>query len=141
MRHIFGLDLPLFRESTISRQMAAVAIRDKEYYEEMNREMCSVKTWFMDTLNRIPGIRVFQSESNFVAVRIENGDLWKLKETLEKNQILIRLFEDHGEIVARIAIALRDEMEKAVQIIEAFMNGMPGRAVEINELIMESVCE
>lgn len=129
VKHIFGLDLPLFRENVISRRMAAAAIRDKAYYEEMNQEMCRVKTWFMDTLNRIPGIRVFQSDSNFVAVRIENKDLRKLKYLLEKNNILIRLFEDHGEIVARIAIALRDEMEKTAQIIEAFVKGVEEKAV------------
>lgn len=129
VKHIFGLDLPLFRENVISRRMAAAAIRDKAYYEEMNREMCRVRTWFMDTLNRIPGIRVFQSDSNFVAVRIENKDLRKLKYLLEKNNILIRLFEDHGEIVARIAIALRDEMEKTAQIIEAFVKGVEEKAV------------
>lgn len=123
VRHIFGLDLPLFRESVISRRMAAAAICDKAYYEDINQEMRRVKTWFMDTLNRIPGIRVFQSDSNFVAVRIENKDLRSLKRLLEKNNILIRLFEDHGEIVARIAIALRDEMEKTAQIIERFARG------------------
>lgn len=123
VRHIFGLDLPLFRENTISRKMAAAAIRDNAYYEKTNREMCSIKTWFMDTLNRIPEIRVFQSESNFVAVTIENRDLRVLKNLLEKNGILIRLFEDRGEIIARIAISLKSEMEKTVQIIEAFVKG------------------
>ena len=77
----------------------------------------------MDTLNRIPEIRVFQSESNFVAVTIENRDLRVLKNLLEKNGILIRLFEDRGEIIARIAISLKSEMEKTVQIIEAFVKG------------------
>ena len=129
VRHIFGLDLPLFRENVISRRMAAAAICDRAYYEEMNREICRVRTWFMDTLNRLPGIRAFQSDSNFVAVRVENQDLRKLKDLLAENNILIRLFEDHGEIVARIAIALRDEMEKAVQVIEAFAKGVEEKEV------------
>ena len=46
-----------------------------------------------------------------------------LKNLLEKNGILIRLFEDRGEIIARIAISLKSEMEKTVQIIEAFVKG------------------
>ncbi len=121
VRHIFGLDLPLFRESIISRKMAVAAIRDKDYYDEINRKMCRVRTWFMDTLNHIHGIRVFQSNSNFVAVRIENKDMRKLKALLEESNILIRLFEDHGEILARITISLKDEMEKTVRIIEAFV--------------------
>ena len=75
----------------------------------------------MDTLNHIHGIRVFQSNSNFVAVRIENKDMRKLKALLEESNILIRLFEDHGEILARITISLKDEMEKTVRIIEAFV--------------------
>ncbi len=129
VKHIFGLDLPLFRESVISRRMAAAALRDKAYYEEMNREMCRVKTWFMDTLNRVPGIRVFQSDSNFVAVRVENKDLRDLRDVLQENNLLIRLFEDHGEPVARIAIGLREEMEKTAGIIEAFVKGVKEKEI------------
>ena len=118
VKHIFGLDLPLFRESSLSRKMAAAAMHDKEYYENLGRNLNEIKTWFTDELNRIPSVRAFQSCSNFVAVRIENMDMQELKEVLKKNDILIRLFSDKNEAIARIAISEKETMEKTVQIIK-----------------------
>lgn len=122
VKHIFGLDLPLFRESTISRKIAVAAIHDKPYYERMNQELNEVKTWFIDTLNHISGVRAFQSDCNFVAVKIENVDMKKLKDELQKEELLIRLFDDHGEAVARIAIGQRNMMEKVVREIKRHLS-------------------
>lgn len=118
VKHIFGLDLPLFRESSLSRRMAAAAMHDKEYYENLGRKLNEIKTWFTDELNKIPTVRAFQSCSNFVAVKIENMDMQELKEVLKKNQILIRLFSDQNEAIARIAISEKETMEKTVQVIK-----------------------
>lgn len=121
VRHIFGLDLPLFRESSISRKMAAAALHDRKYYENMNHKLNESKTWFMDELNKIPSVRVFQSCSNFVAVRIENVDMHELREVLKQNGILIRLFEDQNELMGRIAISDRTVMEKTVRVMKDFI--------------------
>jgi histidinol-phosphate/aromatic aminotransferase/cobyric acid decarboxylase-like protein len=117
VKRIFGLDLPLFRESTISRKMAVAAIHDKQYYEDMNKKLNEIKTWFIDELNRVPNIRAFQSDSNFVAVKIENTDMQRLQEALKEKGILIRLFKDGEEIIARIAIAEKEIMVKTVNAI------------------------
>lgn len=121
VKHIFGLDLPLFRESSISRKMAVEAMHDKGYYEEMNRQLNKVKIWFIDSLNRLPNVRAFQSECNFVAVRIERADMKQLKDRLRENGLLIRLFEDRGEVVARISIAQKDIMEKTAHVIKKYV--------------------
>ena len=75
----------------------------------------------MDELNKIPSVRVFQSCANFVPVRIEYVDMQELKEALKQNGILIRLFEDRSESVARIAIADREIMENVAKTIEGFV--------------------
>lgn len=123
MKRIWGLDLPLFRESSISRKMAAAALDDKEYYDEMCEKLQKSKNCFADELNAIEGIRVFESHSNFVPVRIESVDMADLKDYLSKHGILIRLFDDYGEIVARIAIAEWDVMKKAAALIKAYVKG------------------
>lgn len=121
MKRIWGLDLPLFRESSLSRKMAAAALGDKEYYEDMCGKLQKSKDSFADELNAIEGIRVFESHSNFVPVRIESVDMTDLKEYLSKHEILIRLFDDHGEIIARIAIAEWDVMKETAELIKQFM--------------------
>ncbi len=122
VKHIFGLDLPLFRESSISRKMAVAAMHDKAYYEKMSGELNASKVYFLDELNRIQGIRAFQSCSNFVAVKIENVDMQKLREALKKEGILIRLFEDEKELVARIAIADKQTMEQTINLIKKYIS-------------------
>ena len=67
------------------------------------------------------GIRVFESHSNFVPVRIESIDMTELKDYLSQNGILIRLFEDHGEIIARIAIAELEIMRKTAALIKEYI--------------------
>lgn len=121
VKSIYGLDLPLFRESSISRKIAAAALHDKDYYEAISKELCDVRTWFMDELNKIPGVRAFDSKSNFVAVRMNGIDMNYIKETLKQDGILIRLFDDYDETIARIAIARKEIMEKTVDIIKVVM--------------------
>lgn len=121
IKHIWGLDLPLFRESIISRKMAVEALHDKEYYEQMNCKISQSKQYFSDKLNAISGIRVFQSHSNFVPVSITGINMYELKEYLQKKGILIRLFNDHDEVLARIAVAELEVMEKTVELIKEFL--------------------
>jgi len=119
VKHIYGLDLPLFRESSISRKMALAALQDKNYYETMNNELNETKLWFIDELNKIRGIRAFASYSNFVAVKAEQIDLHELQFNLKNVGIRIRLFVDGDECMARIAIAQKDVMERLVSFIKA----------------------
>ena len=72
----------------------------------------------MDELNQIPGVRAFQSCSNFVAVKIENVDMQKIREVLKENGILIRLFEDKEEVIARITISEMEIMKRTLDIIK-----------------------
>lgn len=122
VKHIYGLDLPLFRASTVSRRIAAAALHDREYYEVMCRELCGVREWFTDELNRIEGIHAFRSGSNFVAVRMDGVDMEHVKEALKQQGVLIRLFEDHGEMLARIAVSNRGMMEKVVKLLRQTAN-------------------
>lgn len=121
IKHIWGLDLPLFRESIISRRMAVEALHDKEYYEQMNYKISQAKQYFSDELNAISGIRVFQSHSNFVPVSIAGINMYELKEYMQQNGILIRLFNDHDEVLARIAVAELEVMEKTAELIKNFL--------------------
>lgn len=121
MKRIWGLDLPLFRESSLSRKMAATALDDKAYYDNMCEKLQESKNCFSDELNAVEGIRVFESHSNFVPIRIESVDMADLKEYLGDHGVLIRLFEDHGEILARIAIAELDIMKETATLIKQYV--------------------
>ena len=121
VRHIFGLDLPLFRANPISRRMAAVALQDAEYYKKINYEVCRIREWFIDELNKLQGVRAFRSYANFVAVRFDGIDPDDLKANLAKQGIMIRLFKDNEETLARITISKCAEMQKALELITKYM--------------------
>ncbi len=121
IRHIFGLDLPLFRVNPISRKMAVAALSDKEYYEKITEEICSIREWFIDSLNRLPHVTAFRSCANFIAARFDGIRTQALKECLAKEGILIRLFQDGDAMLTRITISDRATMEKAFAIIKKFV--------------------
>lgn len=121
MKPIWGLDLPLFRGSTVARRVASVALDDVEYYRNMSRKISSSAIQFMDTLNQIDGVRAFQSSSNFVPVLIDRIDMTRLKDYLADNGILIRLFENGNDTLARIAVARQDVMNKTATLIKEYL--------------------
>ena len=121
MKPIWKLDLPLFRENIIARRVAVAALKDDEYYDQMLASMVESAREFTDTLNRMPGVRAFQSSSNFIPVYIEGVNMDELKKYLKENGILIRLFEDKGEVLARIAVAEKSIMRETTTIIERYI--------------------
>ena len=122
-RHIFGLDLPLFRANPISRKMAVVALEDKEYYKKITQEICDIREWLIDELNKISGVRAFRSQANFIAARFDGVDADDVKAMLAGNGLLIRLFKDKENTLARITISKRDDMERLLDLVKKYIKG------------------
>ena len=74
MRRTIGLDLPLFRASGISREIAIAAVKDQEYYRAMKAESNAVRAWFTDEMNKLEDVKAFWLESNFVFVKLLHAD-------------------------------------------------------------------
>lgn len=114
LRRTICLDLPLFRACGISRRIAIAAVKDREYYQKMKEESNAVRTWFSDELNKIPGVKAYKSESNFVFIKLDNADADKVRAYMEENGLLIRLFTDKDALRLRITIGPRDIMERVL---------------------------
>lgn len=122
LRRTIGLDLPLFRASGISRRLAIAAIEDKEYYDGIRKEIADVTEWFTMELNKLPGVKAYDTESNFVFVKMENMDANIVRAFMEENGILIRLFTDQDDLCLRITIAPRDIMERVLLHLKGALN-------------------
>ncbi len=118
LRKAIGVDLPLFRACGISRKIAMEAIKDREYYAAMREETNEVRNWFIEELNTMEGVRAFETEANFVFVRIDAADPEKIKAFMEENNILIRLFTDKDATRVRITIGPRDIMQRVLFQLE-----------------------
>lgn len=114
LRRTICLDLPLFRACGISRRIAIAAVKDREYYQKMKEESNAVRAWFSDELNKIPGVKAYKSESNFVFIKLDNADADKVRAYMEENGLLIRLFADKDALRLRITIGPRDIMERVL---------------------------
>lgn len=114
LRRTIGLDLPLFRASSISRRIAIAAVKDQEYYKAMKEESNAVREWFTDELNKLVDVKAFRSESNFVFVKLLHANAGRVRAYMEENGILIRLFHDKDALRLRITIGPRDLMERVL---------------------------
>ena len=114
LRRTICLDLPLFRACGISRRIAIAAVKDREYYQKMKKESNAVREWFTDELNKMPGVKAYKSESNFVFIKLDNADADKVRAYMEENGLLIRLFTDKDALRLRITIGPRDIMERVL---------------------------
>ena len=122
LKRTIGLDLPLFRASGISRKIAIAAVNDKEYYQKMRKQSNEIRDWFIDKLNKIEDVKAFQSQSNYVFVKLLNADAVKVRAYMEENGILIRLFRDKGALRLRITIGPRDIMERVLYQLKRALN-------------------
>ena len=114
LRRTICLDLPLFRACGISRRIAIAAVKDREYYQKMKEESNTVRAWFSDELNKIPGVKAYKSESNFVFIKLDNADADRVRAYMEENGLLIRLFTDKDALRLRITIGPKDIMERVL---------------------------
>jgi histidinol-phosphate/aromatic aminotransferase/cobyric acid decarboxylase-like protein len=113
---MFGLDLPLFRTSIISRNMAIAALRDTAYYQKLKEEIVSTRAWITEELNKIPGVRAFKSHANFVFIDFDGYDAKKIKDFMQAKGILVRLFAYNKHMAMRITMAPRKIMETALSL-------------------------
>lgn len=109
--HTLWLDLPLHRLSHITKRMAIAALSDDEYYKEITQEIIDVREWFRNELNKIPDIKAFKSDANFIYIALEKHNVSAIKKYMEANGYLIRIFESHKEQHLRITIAQKEVME------------------------------
>lgn len=114
LRRTIGLDLPLFRASSISRKIAKEAILDTEYYNNMREETRKAREWFINELNNIPDVKAFHSGSNFVFIKLKKGDPDRVKAFMKENNILIREFKDNDALRLRITIAPVDILKRVI---------------------------
>ena len=114
LKNTVGLDLPLFRASGISRKIALSAIEDSEYYDQIRSKTISVREWFTSEINKIEGAKAYESESNFVFIKLDHANPYVVRAFMEENGILIRLFTDKDALRLRITIGPREIMERVL---------------------------
>lgn len=117
LKNVLWLDMPLHRLPHISKRMAIAALKDKEYYNAITAELLEARQNFSDALNAIDGILVYESDANFVYIKLVGYDVEKIKAIAAEHGYLIRIFSGNDEKHLRITIgpkALMDDLTKVM---------------------------
>lgn len=122
-KQVFKLDLNPFRVSNIGRKVATAALKDKEYYTNLTKTISKVRQDFIDEINKLPGIKAFNSCANFIFIHFENTiDVQSLKDYLANNGYLVRLWTEAGRLSMRITVGKKEEMDKVLELTKEFLN-------------------
>ena len=113
--------MPLRRLPHINKRMVIAALKDKEYYDTITAELLKARQDFSDKLNAIEGILVYESDANFVYIKLVGYDVEKIKAIADRHGYLIRIFTGNNEKHLRITMGPKAMMDDLTQImLEAF---------------------
>lgn len=119
LHDIFCLDQPLFRLSYTARMIAKAALEDTEYYDWVRETVAEEKKYFIEEMNKIENVTAYESNANFVYVKIDGRNVAEIQKKLEEEGYLIRMFDYSGVSRLRVTIYNHKVMEHVVQ---AFQN-------------------
>lgn len=109
---------PLFGISGISQAVAIAALKDQDYYKNISHSICTIRDWFLEEVNSIPGFRGYQSHSNFVLLRTDIYSSDQIEDICRKNGYLIRNCKSYGlKNYIRITIGKESQMHDIIQIL------------------------
>lgn len=120
-KQVFKLDLNPFRVSNIGRKVAIAALKDRKYYNDLTKSIITLKNDFINKINKLKGVKAFDSAANFIFVHFDGIDVQSLKDYLAENGYLVRLWTEAGRLSMRITVAPKQDMDKVLSLIKEFI--------------------
>lgn len=102
----------------VAEDVAIAALDSPEYYRDIARKINADKELYYDVLGKLPGIRVFRSDANFILASILPGHRAGLKRHLEDRDLFVK-FMDEPILNSHVRITIGTQEENAL-VIDAF---------------------
>ncbi len=102
----------------ISEELTYAALDSKDYYEKVAKKIEKERKRYFKELKKI-GLRPYQSDANFILVRVPEKYIITLKHQLELEGVAIRFFDD--EILnncVRITIGTTDQNDIVIELFK-----------------------
>lgn len=101
--------------------LGALAVEDKEYFEETCKKVVQTREWTKKELKRL-GFIFGDSMTNFIFAKHESVARDVLFKKLRENNILVRAFSgDRIKDYLRISIGTDEEMKRVIEVLEAIL--------------------
>lgn len=117
LKQVLWLDMPLHRLPHIVKRMAIAALEDDAYYDDVRAKIIRARENFSAALNRIDGVQVLKSDTNFIYIRLVGYDAERIRQIAAEHGYLIRIFVGNQEKHLRISIGTEEIMEKLAKIM------------------------
>ncbi|PLX22487.1 MAG: aspartate aminotransferase [Ignavibacteria bacterium] len=111
----------------LSELVALAALDSPDYYRDIAQKMENDKAMFRDRLGVLPGFKVFNSEANFVLVKIPEEIKATLKEALTAQGLIVKFMnEDLLHSHLRITLGTQEQNRLLADAIVSFMEQKAG---------------
>ncbi len=109
---------PPFNTTSISQDLAIIALEDTKYIDKIIKLNSDIKTWFENELKNL-NIKIRTTEGNFTLIETSIEGANKISNHLEKDGIIIRRLDSYGlSNFLRISIGTKDEMEQTINSLK-----------------------
>lgn len=118
LKNFFEKKSPLFGISYPAQVMTAVALDDTDYYKDLISKISCIREEFIQKTNKLKNFHCFQSDANFILVRIYGYSPAKVVQYLKDNGYLIRDcrgYELHHHV--RISIGREHHMKQIYELL------------------------
>jgi histidinol-phosphate aminotransferase len=107
----------------MSEAIAIAALDSPEYYLDLHNKMKEDKKLFYSELGKLPGFKVFKSETNFILVELPKEIMPGLKAFLNERGLVIKFMDE--EIInshLRITLGTQEQNRMLIDAIKEFIN-------------------
>ena len=121
LKEMFNKKAPLFGISYITQRVAAAALDDKEYYEQMIKKTEEVRKTFIDEVNALDAFHCFNSYANFILIKVHQFAASDVVTYLRKNGYLVRDCKGYGlKDCIRISIGREEHMSEILELLRRY---------------------
>jgi len=105
-----------FNVNALSQAVAIAALKEKKQLKYFIKKIASERERMYQEMGRIPGIRPFPSEANFILFRVENPD--SIYASLLKKGILVRNLKDAVRGCLRVTVGTPEDNSAFLKALE-----------------------
>ncbi|MDX2471459.1 MAG: histidinol-phosphate transaminase [SAR324 cluster bacterium] len=96
------------------------ALANMDIFKGQVAEIIATRDWFFAEVSKLDGIQAYESQANYILLRILEKDALTIKNQLEQEGILVRYFNREPLTgCIRVTIGLKEQMEKLLVSLKA----------------------